>query len=99
MGWKKRSSGRRYDSSSKHAFIIGASSKGVIRMVLYSMACRKCDSAEKRGEAAEEHECPKNFEEISNIMKASAILIIVEDAFYNKAFTIDAIVGDDDSTM
>ena len=35
MGWQKRSSWRRYDSSSGHAFIIGASSKGIIRMVLY----------------------------------------------------------------
>ena len=25
-------------------------------------ACRKCDTAEKKGEEAEEHECPKNFE-------------------------------------
>ena len=35
MAWKKRSSGRRYDSSSGHAFVIGARSKGVIGMVLY----------------------------------------------------------------
>ena len=35
MGWQKRSSGRRYDSSSGHAFIIGARSKGIIGMVLY----------------------------------------------------------------
>ena len=38
MGWQKRSSWRRYDSSSGHAFIIGASIKGIIRMVLYSKA-------------------------------------------------------------
>ena len=57
MGWQKISSGRRYDSSSGHAFIIGARSKGIIRMVLYSKACQNCDAAEKRGEEAEEHEC------------------------------------------
>ena len=73
MGWKKRSSGRRYDSSSGHAFIIGASSKGIIGMVLYSKASRKCDAAYKRGEEAEEHECPKNFEGSSKIMEASSI--------------------------
>ena len=50
MGWKKRSSGRRYDSSSGHAFIIEARSKGIFGMILYSKACRKCDAAEKRGE-------------------------------------------------
>ena len=47
MGWQKRSSGRRYDSSSGHAFIIGARSKGIIVMVLYSKAFQKCDAAEK----------------------------------------------------
>ena len=46
MGWQKRSSGRIYDSSSGQAFIIGASSKGITGMVLYSKACRMCDYAE-----------------------------------------------------
>ena len=45
MGWQKRSSGRRYDSSSGHAFIIGGRKKGIIGMVVYSKAFRKCDSA------------------------------------------------------
>ena len=53
MGWQKISSGRRYDSSSGHAFIIGVRSKGIIRMVLYLKAFRKCDAAEKRREDAE----------------------------------------------
>ena len=39
--WKKRSSGRRYDSSRRHSVIIGGISKGIIGMVLYSKACRK----------------------------------------------------------
>ena len=30
MVWQKRSSGRRYDSSNGHAFIIGARRKGII---------------------------------------------------------------------
>ena len=42
MGWQKISSGRRYGSSSGHTFIIGGRSKGVIGMVLYSKAWRKC---------------------------------------------------------
>ena len=45
MGWQNRSSGRRYDYSSGHAFIIGARRKGIIGMVFYSKACRKCDAA------------------------------------------------------
>ena len=40
MGWQNRPYGKRYDSSSRHAFIIGGRSKGVIGMVLYSKACR-----------------------------------------------------------
>ena len=99
MGWQKRSYGRRYDSSSGHAFIIGGIKKGIIGMVLYSRACRKCDSAEKKGEEAEEHECPKNFEGSSKSMEASAILNMVEDAYYNCFFIIDVIVSDNDSTM
>ena len=50
MDWQKRSYGRRYDSSSGHAFIIGGRKNRVIGMVLYSKAFRKCDAAEKRGE-------------------------------------------------
>ena len=99
MGWQKRSSGRRYDSSGGHAFIIGERSKGIIGMVLYSKACQKCDAAEKRREEAEEHECPKNFEGSSKSMEASAILKMVEDAFYNCFFIIDVIVSDNEITM
>ena len=55
MGWQKRSSGRRYDSSRGHTFIIRARSKGNIGMVLYSKSFQKCDSAEKRRKEAEEH--------------------------------------------
>ena len=99
MGWQKRSYRRRYDSSSGHAFIIGERSKGIIGMVLYSKACRKCYAVEKRREDSEEHEFPKNFKGSSKSMEASAILKMVEDAFYNCFFIIDVIVSDDDSTM
>ena len=99
MGWQKRSSVRRYDSSIGHTFIFGARIKGVIIMVLYSKACRKCDSTEKRGEEAEEHEVPKNFEGSSKSMEASAIFKMVEDALYNRAFIVDTIISDKDSKM
>ena len=99
MGWQKRSSGRRYDSSSGHAFIIGGRSNGIIVMVLYSKAFRKCDAAEKRVEEAEEHECPKNFKGSSKRMEASAILKMKDDTFYNQFFIVDVIISDDDSTI
>ena len=96
---KKISSIRRYDSSGRHDFIIGGRSKGIVGMVFYYKACRKCDSTEKRGKESEEHECPNNFDGISKSMEASAILKMVEDALYNHFFIIDVIVSDDDSTM
>ena len=99
MGWHKRPSGWRYDSSSGHTFIIGGRSKGIIGMVLYSKAFRKCGAADKIGEETEEHYFPKNFEGSSKIMEASAIMKMVEDVFYNRFFIIDAIFSDDDITM
>ena len=50
MSLQKGSHGRRYDSYSRHAFIIGASIKWIIGMVLYSKPFRKCDAVEKRRE-------------------------------------------------
>ena len=99
MCWQNRSSGRRYVSSSGHSLIIGERSKGIIGIVLYSKAFRKCDAAEKKGEEVEEHEFPKNFEGSSKIIEASAILKMVEDALYNCFFIIHVIVSNNDSTM
>ena len=70
MVWQKRSSGRRYDSSSGYAFIIGGISKGIIGMVIYSKAFLKCDAMDNKVEETEEHECPKKFEGSSKIMEA-----------------------------
>ena len=53
MGWQKRSYGRIYESSSRHAFIIGGRSMGIIGKFLYSKAYQKCDAAGKRGEETE----------------------------------------------
>ena len=52
MGCQKRSSDSRYDSSRRHAFIIGGRSKGIIGMVLYYKAFLKYDAVEERGEEA-----------------------------------------------
>ena len=68
-------------------------------MALHSKAWQKCDSAEKILEEAEEHECPKNFEGRSKIMEDSAILKMVEDAFYNCLFIIGVVFRESDSTM
>ena len=54
MGEQKRSSSRRYDSSSGHVFIIGGINKDIIGVVLYFKVFCKCDAEENRGEEAEE---------------------------------------------
>ena len=53
----------------------------------------------RKREEAEEREFPKNFKGRSKSMEASAILKMVEDAFYNRFFIIDVIVSEDDSTI
>ena len=99
MGWQKRSSARIYDSSRGHAFIISGRIKGIIVMVLYCKACRKCDAEKDRREETEERYFPKNFEVSSKSMDASDIMKMLEDAFYNRLFIIEVIISDDDSTM
>lgn len=48
MGWQKRSSGRRYDSSSGHAFLYGALSRKAIMMCVKSKYCATCSFWQKR---------------------------------------------------
>lgn len=43
MGWNKRSSGRRYDSLSGHAFMVGCYSKKILLAGVKSKSCAKCD--------------------------------------------------------
>ena len=60
MVWKKISSGGRYESSTGNSFIFGGIYKVMIGMVLYSKYFLKCDTVDKRGEEAEEHELQRN---------------------------------------
>ena len=55
MGWQKRSSGRRYDSKSGHAFLIGLTTNKIIGVVVFCKDCRKCMEAEKKGVPPEPH--------------------------------------------
>ena len=72
---------RRYEPSNGHYFLIGGISKGVIGMVLYSMAWINFCAMYKRGEETEEQDCPNNFEGNSKIMEADVIMNMVEDVF------------------
>ena len=54
MGWKKRSSGHKYDSISGHAFIIGAYTRRIIGSVVFSKSCAVCNQRKKMNSHADE---------------------------------------------
>jgi len=64
MGWQKRASGRRYDSSSGHAFLVGMRTRNPIAMCLKSaFCCVCCFHIKPRNlelEDVPEHECMVN---------------------------------------
>ena len=49
MEWHKRLPGRRYESSSGNALIIGGMSKGIIGVFLYLKAFQNVDTVDKMG--------------------------------------------------
>ena len=61
MGWSKRSSGNRYDSSSGHSFMVGCLSDKIIAARVTSKGYRKCSSSEKKGDKITNpmHRCQK----------------------------------------
>ena len=101
MGWQKRSSGRRYDSSSGHMFLIGQLSKKVIGYKCLSVKCRICDFAKNRNIDARDHMCPRNFDGHAKAMESEAALELISDLFHstNGRLFAEKLVGDDDSTM
>ena len=50
IGWEKKSSGRRYDSKSGHAFMIGLHTGFIIGVILFCKDCAKCVKVQKRVE-------------------------------------------------
>ena len=101
MGWQKRSSGKRYDSLSGHAFMIGARSKKIIDCNVSSKLCMKCFHAKRTNKKAKAHRCPKNYDASSKAMEADAALQLYKSLYDNSQGTIalQSIVADDDSSM
>ena len=59
MGWQKRSSGKRYDSKSGHAFLIGLKTQKIVGVVLFCKECQICTEARKKGIIPPAHtNCP-----------------------------------------
>ena len=102
MGWPKRSSGNRFDSMSRHAFLTGCHSKKIIETKITSKKCSVCSTAEAKGqEVKKEHCCPRNFEGSSKAMEAYGALSLVKK-IYNKTkgeVFVEAMVLDDDASV
>ena len=88
MGWQKRSSGRRYDSSSGHAFLTGVLTRKPISRCLKSKFCRICswyNSCALVTEDAEDvcppHECMANHTGSAGSMELASLLEMAESLF------------------
>lgn len=73
MGWQKRSSGRRYDSHSGHAAVVGVNTRKPIWLAVMSKLCNICLFGEASVDA---HDCTRNFEGSSGSMEPSALVMM-----------------------
>ena len=47
-GWQKKSSGRKYDSKSGHAFLVGAYTRKIVGCIVFSKNCKQCECMYKK---------------------------------------------------
>ena len=76
MGWNKRSTGTRYDSTSGHGVAIGQLTKKIVGLILFSKKCSVCDSQNNRGKSQNEipkYKCVKNHDGTSKAMESRGI--------------------------
>jgi len=100
MGWQKKSSGRRFDSLSDHAFFIGLVTKKIIGVILFCNSCQKCSKAALRGVTVEEYLCPKKCFGAWKSMEADVVVLLITELFneYNKKVFVQYFLDDNDST-
>ncbi|OPL32872.1 hypothetical protein AM593_01191, partial [Mytilus galloprovincialis] len=96
-GWQKRGSDRAYDSKSGHCSMVGPQTGKNINYSVRSKDCRVCCRAESRNESPREHTFYRNWEGSSKGMEADLVIEMVKDVQSNGC-TVDALVGDEDST-
>ena len=102
MGWQKRSSGRRYDSRSGHAFLVGMCSRKPIMMSVKITFCRKCAYYYKDDEnipVIRIHRCTINHEGGAPAMEAAALVDMYTDMYDRFKCALKAVVADDDTKM
>ena len=101
MGWNQKGSGRKRNSKSGHAFIIGMRTRRIIAKALCSKGCGFCKSWHCRhsaDEAPPEHECFINHDGSSGSMEPKAILEMYE-WLYCQQVIVGCFVVDDDSSI
>ncbi len=100
MGWQVQSSGGKYGSSTRHAFLVGALGKKIMNSVLYNKKCAVCTKHESRTGSTvgvREHQCMKNYVGTSKSMEASALVKMLIQMVEEKNILICAIISDNDS--
>ena len=98
MGWNKRSSGTKYDSTSGHGFVLGSQTKKILQFKVMSKSCSRCSLAAARKVEVKPHIFPKNHEGSSKSMETEAIFRMVIEAHDELGFCTKTIILDDDST-
>ena len=102
MGWQQKGSGRKRNSKSGHAFVIGMRSRKVIAKALCSKACGFCKSWYTQnaadGDEPPQHECFINHDGSSGSMEPKAVLEMYEWLF-NQHVIVARFVADDDSSI
>jgi len=99
MGWNKRSSGHKYDSTSGHGFLVGGLTKKIVGFKVMSKHCNECNAWTNNDLPVPPHDCTKNHVGTSKSMETEAIFRLVTEAYFNRCFCISVIISDDDSTM
>lgn len=93
MGWQKRSSGRKYDSNTGHALLVGKETRLPVAFCLKSKICTKCDYG------AFHNVCFKNHFGSSKAMEPAAILDMTVELFDDHNVVVSQIISDDDSSI
>lgn len=77
--------------------MVGTQTGQIIHYAVQSNDCRVCSSATSRNEPPKPHDCYQNWEGSAKSMEADMVIQMVKDVG-EKGFTVDAVVGDEDST-
>ena len=96
--WQCRGSDRSYRSLSGHSSIIGEKSGKVLKFATRKKSCRYCDTADRSGWPAPDHDCRKNWSGSAKGMESSmAVELLKEEA--GDRFRIAQVTSDLDSTL